>query len=534
MTMTDSQTAVTHLADADLTDQPAGGLGVDDSTPADIAAPANTMSVSTGPTPTAAAATGAVGVDLVQVPAADVVIEDNVRTAADLDAAFLASVKRHGVLLPTIGYRNADGAVVVRDGQMRVLAAREAGRDVPVVLTAREDSTAVRVAEQLVANERRTALTDGDRLAAYRQLEFEGLSVTAIARETGTKRDTVKQTLTVAKSDTATKVVTDQALTLDDALLFAEFDDDPDALEELQGCVDDGYADELPLVAERLRQNRERKIAVAALAAEWAAKGVRVVAHDEDDYEHLSSLTDAPADATDRPGVDADVHAAGCVGHAVMIRPWGTHEAVPVCTTPGEHRPRYVHHTAGNRTTATATTLSGEDAAAVKEAEKVERRRVRVNNQAWDAADTLRREFVTSLLQRKSLPKGWHLFAAVAATRHGITVRNDMSAGVRTLLGIDPDNTHGTTGVADWVEQYPTKAGHVTLAFFLSAFEHAADRSWWRYGSETGAFYLNQLQTWGYRLSEVERLAAGLTTTDGDVDADADVDAVADTATAVG
>jgi ParB family chromosome partitioning protein len=32
-----------------------------------------------------------------------VVIEDNVRTAADLDAAFLASVKRHGVLLPTIG-----------------------------------------------------------------------------------------------------------------------------------------------------------------------------------------------------------------------------------------------------------------------------------------------------------------------------------------------------------------------------------------------------------------------------------------------
>ena len=109
-------------------------------------------------TPTAEAAPAAAGVDLVHVPAADVVIENNVRTAADLDPAFLASVKHHGVLLPTIGYRNADGAVVVRDGQMRVLAAREAAVTVPVFVTARDDSTAKRIAEQLVANERRTAL----------------------------------------------------------------------------------------------------------------------------------------------------------------------------------------------------------------------------------------------------------------------------------------------------------------------------------------------------------------------------------------
>ncbi|MEG8037738.1 hypothetical protein QP157_21205 [Sphingomonas sp. LR61] len=76
---------------------------------------------------TTEAAPAAAGVDLVHVPAADVVIEDNVRTAGDLDPAFLASVKRHGVLLPTIGYRNASGAVVVRDGQMRVLAGPRGG-----------------------------------------------------------------------------------------------------------------------------------------------------------------------------------------------------------------------------------------------------------------------------------------------------------------------------------------------------------------------------------------------------------------------
>jgi ParB family chromosome partitioning protein len=83
------------------------------------------------PQPETSTAPAATGVDLVHVPAADVVIENNVRTAADLDAAFLASVKQHGVLLPTIGYRNADGAVVVRDGQMRVLAARETAATCP-------------------------------------------------------------------------------------------------------------------------------------------------------------------------------------------------------------------------------------------------------------------------------------------------------------------------------------------------------------------------------------------------------------------
>jgi len=107
--------------------------------------------------PAVEATSAAAGVDTVHVPAADVVIEHNVRTAAYLDPAFLASVKRHGGLLPSIGYRNADGAVAARDGQMCVLA----GREVPMFITAREDTTAKRIAEQLVANERRTTLTDG-------------------------------------------------------------------------------------------------------------------------------------------------------------------------------------------------------------------------------------------------------------------------------------------------------------------------------------------------------------------------------------
>lgn len=476
MTMTENIT-VTHLTDQPQTDAP-----------------------------TIEAAPAAAGVALVEVPATDVVIEDNVRTAADLDPAFLASVKQHGVLLPTIGYRNADGAVVVRDGQMRVLAAREAGTTVPVFVTARGDSKAARIAEQLVANERRTALTDGDRLAAYRQLEIEGLSVTAIAKETGTKRDTVKRTLAVAKSEAATKAVTDQALTLDDALLFAEFQDDPEAIAELQACVDEGYAEELPFTAERIRQDRQGKADMARITGEWEAKGVRVVTT-EDDYKHLHELTDAADDAEDRPVLDAEAHATGCAGHAVVLQSWGEHTAIPVCTTPEAHNVKYPRY---SFSTAPAAELTEEEAAEQREAEKAARRELIANNKAWDAADTLRTEFVKSLLQRKALPKDWTMFAAVAGTRHGWTMRADNSGGIRDLLSIESGAGYGADTVALWVEQHPAKAPHVALAVVLSAFENAADRNWWRYPSAEGAAYLNQLAAWGHRLTDVEKIAAGI------------------------
>jgi ParB family chromosome partitioning protein len=452
--------------------------------------------------PTAAAE----GVELVTLPALNVAIEHNVRTAADLDPGFLASVKQHGVLLPTIGYRDHTGRIVVRDGQMRVLAAIEAGCDVPVFVTARDDNTAKRIAEQLVANERRTALTDGDRLAAYRQLEIEGLSVTAIAKETGTKRDTVKATLAVAKSEAATKAVTDQALTLDDALLFAEFQDDPEAIAELQGCVDDGYAEELAFTAERIRQDRQGKADMARIAGEWEAKGVRVVTS-EDDYTTLSSLTDAEDDADERPVLDAEAHATGCAGHAVVLQAWGEHAAVPVCTTPEAHHVLYPRYSFPGSTPAV---LTEEEAAEQKEAEKAARRELIANNKAWDAADTLRTEFVKSLLQRKTLPKDWTMFAAVAGTRHGWTMRADNSGGVCDLLAIESGTGYGADTAALWVEQHPAKAPHVALAVVLSAFENAADRNWWRYPSTEGAAYLNQLAAWGHRLTDVEKIAAGI------------------------
>ncbi len=52
----------------------------------------------------------------------------------------------------------------------------------------------------MVENDQREALTDSDRAAAFQQLAFEGLSVTAIARRTGTKQKEVKTALAVVET----------------------------------------------------------------------------------------------------------------------------------------------------------------------------------------------------------------------------------------------------------------------------------------------------------------------------------------------
>jgi len=437
--------------------------------------------------------------ELVSVAPEQIFLEDNIREEADLDAGFLASVREHGVLEPCIGYRNDAGDVIVRDGKSRVRAAREVGAaSVPVYLTGRERTEQARVVEQLVTNEHRAALTAVEKVAAFRQLELAGLSVTAIAKATATDKATVKASIQVGKSDAATAAIATRPLTLDDALIFAEFEGDQEALDQLAQVADED-ADDLPYFAERIRQERAAAAKLAEVIAEQEARGVRVIG-DEDSYERLSGLTDAEPDAEDRPGIDPEAHAA-CPGNAVRIQVWRGGNSVditPVCTEPTHHRQRW-------------------NGGAVKQAgpmtdeQKAERKELIANNKAWDAAEVVRREWVASLLGRKTLPKDAPVFVAQALTRHRFTMNQDAQEHAYAFLGIE--RTYGTRGqnaLAELAERNPAKAGFVALSVALSAFENAANREWHRQKPAEAATYLSQLATWGYHLSAVEKLAAGV------------------------
>ncbi len=449
------------------------------------------------------------------------VVEDNIRSQVDLDRAFVNSIKLHGVIVPILAHPDQDGNIIVRDGQRRTLAAREAdAEDVPVYVVDASDEKRIRIIQQYITNEHRAGLTDTDRAEAWRQLALDGMSVTAIAKQTGTKRTTVKTGLAVAESDIAKTAVTQHALTLDQALILTEFEDDPDALAELTSIAARD-PESFDHYAQRHLDDKATKEEIAALRAQYEADGYTVMdypAWGDEDVAFLHDLLTADGERV------TEENYAGKDGHAIAIgERWGSIDIAHVVVNWREHGLTSIRHNQPN-------TRSG----SMTEEEKAERRRVVANNKAWVSAEKVRRAWVTKLLGRKRLPSQALAFAAtvIADNRHEVARAasdgHDMAA---TLLSLDGQRHYGQPHpIAAMTQATPTKAGHALLAVALGALEAATNKNSWRNPDQATRAYLDQLAAWGYTLSDVETLItdpdsahrAEDTTNDADTPADAD------------
>ncbi len=142
------------------------------------------------PTQTATPATeAAADAVLVRVDPTTLDVAENVRDSVDLAATpeFVASIREHGVLHPILAVRREDGTLAVVDGQRRTLAAAEVGAaTVPVIVREQDTDTqsaqVSRIVEQIVSNDQRSALTDGQRAAGVAQLLDLGVSVKETAQ----------------------------------------------------------------------------------------------------------------------------------------------------------------------------------------------------------------------------------------------------------------------------------------------------------------------------------------------------------------
>lgn len=88
-------------------------------------------------------------------------VDVNIRTENALDKTFIGSVRDLGVLVPIVAVRTTDGALRVRYGHRRTLAAVETGHaTVPVVITGEDDADDVaRIIAQWHENEHRAGLS---------------------------------------------------------------------------------------------------------------------------------------------------------------------------------------------------------------------------------------------------------------------------------------------------------------------------------------------------------------------------------------
>ncbi|WP_249028155.1 ParB/RepB/Spo0J family partition protein [Rathayibacter tritici] len=141
-------------------------------------------------------------------------------------------------MTPVLARRDEHGTVTVRAGQRRTLAAREAGvATIPVYVVEGDETTADRIVQQIIENDQRTELSLADRTAAWAQLAFEGVTAAAIAKRTGTQTDAVKKGLAVAESKAVTSVLHEHELTLDQAAVLLEFEDDAALLAVSSSCA---------------------------------------------------------------------------------------------------------------------------------------------------------------------------------------------------------------------------------------------------------------------------------------------------------
>jgi ParB family chromosome partitioning protein len=433
-------------------------------------------------------------------------IEDNVRPTAPITPAFVQSIKENGVLTPVLGHRSEDGTVTVRAGQRRVYAAREAGlTTIPVYLVKADGVTAERIVQQMVENDQREALTDRDRAAAFQQLAFEGLSVTAIARRTGTKQKEVKTALAVTENQVAASAIQEHQLTLDQAAVLIEFDGDEEIRADLIQVATTDPA-QFAHAAQRARDEKARATTKANTEAELAGRGYVILDSDpgyyDTEYTRISELLTA-----DDQRVTVDL-IESIEGRAAHVRVYADGDATITY---------FVHDAtaAGFRTYGGSASKSGP----MTDAQKAERRTLIANNKAWVSAEVVRREWLTTLLSRKALPKDAVAVVARALTIHRQAISTATREGnelAHQLLGLDPSSYFEADKLAALVEQTPAKALHVALAVTLGACESVTSKQTWRSPSPTDADYFSQLAAWGYSLSDVERIVISESTADDD------------------
>ncbi|MFZ2174956.1 MAG: ParB N-terminal domain-containing protein [Rhodococcus sp. (in: high G+C Gram-positive bacteria)] len=498
----------------------------------------------------------------------------NVRDQVDLSATpeFVESIRDHGVLEAISAVQHADGRIMVRDGQRRTLAAREAGTaTIPVIV--RLDTAAdereregERVVAQLEANEHRLALTPGQRAAGVAELLDLGFSVTKVAKSIHANQAWVEKAAKIGRSKAARTTLDENQLDFERAAILAEFDSDVEAVRELLDCGSWRFHS----TAEELRAARIEREEFEEAAAPYVAKGFRVLP-DHPGYGSVLAMADLrtaeggevtidnveadPAHWTvvlsrgqllsdietglpiEEDAVDwytegeAEVEAEEGLVHCNTVNIEDTWFPEYVCADPDAAGLRLSPVMAAVRAGgpgADAAVTAGDPGAEAErhrletqaedkrkqleteERVRRERKMVRALNLKTEAATVVRRKFLCSLLAAKTPPKFAAAYVAIALAGDTHLLTEYQSYGVlRELLGVTGSNS-SSEFVADQVTRFGAgRAQVLTLALVIAAQESRMVKDGWRSKPRGGEAYLGFLEELGHQLTPIEEIMVG-------------------------
>ncbi|WP_328617250.1 hypothetical protein OHS18_13495 [Amycolatopsis sp. NBC_00355] len=494
----------------------------------------------------------------------EVLLAENVRTDnAEADEETTANFKTHGVKTATNGYRDYDtGAIVVTEGQRRILNSRKASCKAPVWMKTpppvdERKATIERIVNQFIENDPalRRPLTLADTARALQQLAAFDLKPAGIARKLalGKKgKAYVENVLQAGQSELALKATERYDLDLLQAAVIAEFDEagDTDTAKELILTARQA-PNNFAQLAERKRTERAEKQRFAALTEdlteELTAASVTIfdesLPDDDGDARSLDRLRPTPGhephteltaeahascpghgawietDHHDQQGNHVPVAVYGCAdflahGHALSYAPAGRADFAPVATGTTSTGTFVDHESSDDEDAAEQVDVIAA-ARAAQAAAELERQKARIirkwviqNNKDWDASEAPRREWLASLLQRKNAPQGAQLFLALQKAQGGYELRRAFERNhplAMTLFGLPVGAT--LADLTAKIAKAPTagKATLYDLVLTLCAIESDISRNTWRTPWGSSQAYMAAIIRWGYPASDVER-----------------------------
>jgi ParB family transcriptional regulator, chromosome partitioning protein len=129
-------------------------------------------------------------------------------------------------------------------------------------------------------------------------------------------------------------------------------------------------------------------------------------------------------------------------------------------------------------------------------------------NRAWRAADPVRREYIKTLLARKTPPKQTLRYVTQVVLSRPERLSDGRDETLAELLGVAcPDGYGRQVGPAAVADASETRLPLLLLAQVAAAHESTMDVHIWRSAHPDAARWLQFLASTGYRLSPVEQLA---------------------------
>lgn len=166
----------------------------------------------------------------------------------------------------------------------------------------------------------------------------------------------------------------------------------------------------------------------------------------------------------------------------------------------------------GSETVDTAATTSADaEAEAEREAKRAERRTVIANNTAWDSAETVGRDWLTTFCTRKTPPEGAEELITAAILLADYNLSRAMTGNhqlLRGWLGLDARSWQAPDQLPGYLCEVRTPKRQVMLALaaVLAAWEEGLSRESWRRPDPWNARVLTAITGWGYQPSPVENL----------------------------